>query len=158
MSSSTDLSLPKVAAAALLAAGIAAAGPAAAEDAAIYTDMWGVAIEGHDPVSYFAPDGPQKGRRAHEMQWRGATWRFATEENLVLFASMPDVYAPAYGGYGALALAEGALEPSDPERWRLLDGRLYLLSSEAAAARWEREHLDLAPRAHAHWRRFVSNP
>ena len=45
----------------------------------------GIAIGGYDPVAFFTLGKPQPGMAAHSYAYQGATWRFATAENLAAF-------------------------------------------------------------------------
>ena len=65
----------------------------------INTDPQGVAIGGYDPVAYFTLGKPVKGSEEFSHQWMGATWHFKSEEDLAMFTSNPERYAPQYGGY-----------------------------------------------------------
>lgn len=111
----------------------------------------GVAISGYDPVAYHLQGRPVPGLAALALKWKGATWRFATEENRQAFEMDPWRYAPAYGGFCAGAMAEGRLVGSTPEAFTLHNGRLYLHHSAEAAARWAEDRAGNAARADAHW-------
>ena len=65
----------------------------------INKDSNGNAIKGYDTVSYFTEGKPTKGSEEYQVQWQGARWLFSSEENLKLFQSDPEKYAPQYGGY-----------------------------------------------------------
>ena len=85
----------------------------------------GLALEGYDPVSYFA-NGPVEGKKSITATHQGATYRFATSANRDKFKAAPDKYAPAYGGWCAWAVYEGSLYKVDPKAYRIADGRLLL--------------------------------
>jgi YHS domain-containing protein len=97
------------------------------------------AIEGVDPVAYFAEGRPIKGARAFEHVWMGATWRFASQANRDAFAADPARFAPQYGGYCAWAVSQGYTATIDPEAWRIVDGKLYLNYSKGVQAKWARD-------------------
>ena len=69
----------------------------------------GVAVRGYDTVAYFTLGEPTAGKEAFETEWRGAKWRFASQEHQDLFVANPDNYAPQYGGYCAYGVALGNL-------------------------------------------------
>ncbi len=109
-------------------------GPVLANSARLVTDMvvdplTGVALNGFDPVSYFTDEEPMRGSADFEMFWRGVPWYFASEANLEIFSKSPDVYAPLYGGHGAMSLARGFLSDGNPMIYKVLDKRLYLFYS-----------------------------
>src|SRR5215217_2067805 len=65
------------------------------------------AIRGYDPVEYFKQGKAVKGNRDNVYLWKDAKWYFSSKENLVLFKTNPEQYAPQYGGYCAYGLSEG---------------------------------------------------
>ena len=85
-----------------------------------------LAVGGYDPVAYFTGGKPVEGKKAFEYKHKGATWRFATAENLAAFKADPDKYAPQYGGYCAWAAAQGYTAKGDPKAWKIVNGKLYL--------------------------------
>lgn len=103
----------------------------------IYTESSsGYAIRGTDPVAYFVEGKVVPGTSEYESEWNGATWRFANAENLALFVEDPEAYAPQYGGYCAQALSEGNVVSTDPEAWKIVDGKLYLNYSPEVQEQW----------------------
>ena len=129
---------------------LAAAMPAAAKDA-VFTNVWGHAIRGYDPVAYFLEGKPVEGDSAYEAEWNGATWRFASAENRDRFLAQPEAYAPQYGGYCAWAVSEGYTAPVSPEAWRIVDGKLYLNYDQNVQERWAADVPGHIARADANW-------
>lgn len=113
-------------------------GPAAARSPEIYAEN-GIAIDGSDVVAYFTEGRPVSGDAAITHDWRGATWRFASEENRATFAANPEAYAPQFGGYCAWAVSNDYIAPTVPEAWTIADGKLYLNFSKAVRRRWSRD-------------------
>ena len=124
--------------------------PAAAATAEVYAED-GIAIDGTDAVAYFTEGRPVAGSPDHAVDWRGATWRFASEANRALFAADPAAYAPQFGGWCAWAVAEGYTASTVPEAWSIVDGRLYLNYSRGVQRRWERDIPGNIARAEANW-------
>jgi len=117
--------------------------PAAAQSIVSYitTDpLTGIAIGGMDPVSYFTEEAPLPGKPEYEFYWMGAPWHFATEANLEIFKRHPEIYAPQYGGHGAMSMARGFVSDSDPRLYTVFKQRLFLFYSAA-----NREAFLLAP-------------
>ncbi len=138
---------------AALVSGIAllSVGPAFAGQGPIYTS-WGSAASGYDVVAYFTQSRPVKGSRSITADYKGATWRFASEENRELFIADPERYAPQFGGYCAYAVAIGSLNVSTvPEAWKIVDGKLYLNYSSGIQRRWESRQSGYIADAHKNW-------
>ncbi|MEO1694843.1 MAG: YHS domain-containing (seleno)protein, partial [Pseudomonadota bacterium] len=98
----------------------------------------GVAIKGFDPVAYFTVGKPTKGSREFTSKHKGATWRFASAENKALFDANPAKYEPAYGGYCAYGVAQGALVKIEGNAWAIRGGKLYLNYNRSVQARWSK--------------------
>ena len=111
----------------------------------------GLAIRGYDPVAYFESGAPVEGSAAFETVHEGATYRFSSAENLAAFKADPDRYAPQYGGYCAYAVAFGSKAPTDPQAWKVVDGKLYLNLSKNIQSRWEKDIPGFIERADANW-------
>jgi YHS domain-containing protein len=117
----------------------------------IVTDpLTGIALGGYDPVSYFTETSPVSGKAEFEFYWMGAPWHFANEANREVFERHPEIYAPQYGGHGAMSMARGFVSDSDPRLYTVFKDRLFLFYSAA-----NREAFLLAPDAAA--RRGASN-
>ncbi len=120
-----------IAAATMFAAPIAAS----AKDA-VYQSLFGTAIDGTDPVAYFTEGKPVKGSSDFAHDWNGATFHFASAENRDAFAANPEKYAPQYGGYCAWAVSQGYTASTDPEAWKIVDGKLYLNYNKSVQSTW----------------------
>ena len=124
--------------------------PAFAASAEIFADG-GLAIRGADPVAYFTQGAPIAGSPAHQLMWRGATWQFASAENMSRFEMDPEAYAPQYGGYCAYAMSKGAIATSVPEAWTIHDGQLYLNYSVNVRGIWAEDIPGNVARADGFW-------
>jgi YHS domain-containing protein len=98
-----------------------------------------VAIKGYDSVAYFTASKALKGSESFTFPWHGMTWYFLSKENKDLFAAHPEKYAPQYDGYCAWALTESRKAVTDPEVWKIVDGKLYLNCSKTAYEKWSRD-------------------
>lgn len=92
----------------------------------------GAAIGGYDVVAYHSEGKPTKGSSEFNAEYQGVTWHFASAENRDRFVAEPAKYVPAYGGWCSAGASKGKKVPTKPEFWSIVDGRLYLNSSEAA--------------------------
>ena len=63
-----------------------------------------IAIKGYDTVAYFTTGKALRGNEAFTFNWHDMTWNFSNKENMVLFATNPEKYAPQYDGYCAWAM------------------------------------------------------
>jgi len=113
--------------------------------------LGGAAIRGYDAVAYHIEGRPVRGSAAFTFQWNGATWRFASTVNRDRFAADPARYAPAYGGFCAYAVSEGYTAPTDPNAWRIVDGRLFLNYDRSIQRRWEQDIPGRIRRGDANW-------
>lgn len=117
-----------------------------------------IGVSGYDPVSYFPEGGgkPQHGLIRLAFQYKGVTYRFATQENLDRFKADPEKYLPAFGGWCAWAVGElGKKVDVDPESFEIRDGRLYLFFRDReldTRALWQKNAAELLRKANANWR------
>lgn len=122
---------------------------ARASEPPIYAEG-GIAIDGSDPVAYFASNGPVPGGAA-QADWNGATWRFASADNAARFAATPEAFAPQFGGYCAYAASLGYLAPTTPEAWTLHEGQLFLNASLRARDLWLQDIPGNVAKGRANW-------
>jgi YHS domain-containing protein len=92
----------------------------------------GVALGGTDVVSYHTAGKPMQGLSQFTAQYQGATWHFASAANRDRFVASPAQYAPAYGGWCSAGASKGKKIVTKPEYWKIVDGQLYLNSSDGA--------------------------
>ncbi len=106
-------------------------------------DANGCAAQGYDCVALVTiPDKVMKGTADFQSDYQGAKFWFASAENKATFDANPDKYAPLYGGFCAIAVAEGNLRPVQVWTHRVTpDGHLTLNHNAKALKLWE-GHLD----------------
>lgn len=104
--------------------------------------LGGVAIGGHDSVAYHQlsqepQDAAVEGIKSYTVEFKGANWRFASEQSSQLFAADPERYSPAYNGHcaNALSLGEGLIR-TDGSHWDIYDDKLYLFYAARGRDRW----------------------
>ncbi|MEJ8560148.1 YHS domain-containing (seleno)protein [Yoonia sp. GPGPB17] len=127
-----------------------AATPAVARQPCVF-GTHGVAINGIDPVSYFAEHRPMPGSDLYRLRWRNAVWRFGSSMTMDAFERNPHQYAPRYGGFCAVTMAHGGVSDTVPEAWAVHDGRLYLAQSRLAMAAWQADPAQYIAQADSHW-------
>jgi hypothetical protein len=103
---------------------------AATTERVIVNRYTGLAIEGYDPVAYFADARAELGRPNLEASDSGAVWRFRNEGNRASFVAHPDIYGPQFGGYDPIDLARGVTYAGNPRFWLVVGQRLYLFGRE----------------------------
>lgn len=92
----------------------------------------GAVIGGYDVVAYHTVGAPTLGSKQFTAEYQGANWHFASAANRDLFAANPIKYAPAYGGWCSAGASKAKKVMINPTLWKIVDGQLYLNSSEAA--------------------------
>jgi hypothetical protein len=111
----------------------------------------GLAARGYDVTGYFLHGKAVRGSAMHQLEYKGATWRFETADGLARFKADPAAFAPQFGGYCAWAVSQGYVAPGDPEQWKIVDGKLYLNFNARAKELWEADQQDAIRRGHANW-------
>lgn len=111
----------------------------------------GLAIEGYDAVAYQTAENALRGNPQYEFIWNGAKWLFVSRENQERFASDPEKYAPQYGGYCAWSVSQDKVMKADPEVWKIVDGKLYLIQSNMVKEVWEKSEPELIEKSNENW-------
>ena len=111
----------------------------------------GVALKGYDATAYFEQSKPVKGSPAFAHPWNGALWHFESAESRELFKSNPQKYAPQYGGYCAWAVSNNYTADTDPDAWKIVDGKLYLNYNKSVQRKWEPEAANRIADADRNW-------
>ncbi|BAS67483.1 MAG: YHS domain-containing protein [Gammaproteobacteria bacterium] len=127
----------------------------------VYTkhSFWGVgsegnefAIEGYDAVNYFTENQPAKGNSKFSFKYQGKTWHFKNAENLALFKTDPQRYAPQYGGHCAWRMSiDGEGVYGDPNIWTIVDNKLYLNYNKETNSRWIKDIPGFISKANDFW-------
>lgn len=131
---------------------------ALAKDAPVYTGTFSnVAVSGYDAVAYFTEQKPVKGEKAHSYTYLGATWYFSSAANRDKFIAAPEKYAPQYGGYCAWAVSQGYTASGDPQRWRIVAGKLYLNYDADVQKKWEMDIPGFIAKGDKNWPAALSN-
>jgi YHS domain-containing protein len=132
-----------VLAAAAMAMSMLATAPAFAlvqtSTSAVDTDDKGVAMQGYDAVAYFTDGAPKAGSPQFQTKIDGATYYFASEENLNKFKADPSAYIPQFGGFCAMGTAHGIKLEGDPHVWHVVNNKLYLNVNAAVDAKWKQD-------------------
>lgn len=111
----------------------------------------GFALKGYDATAYFEADAAATGSDANKVDWKGATWRFATAAEAELFRANPEAYAPQFGGYCTRAMSLKKEVPGDPEVWRIHKGKLYVFFAKRGGTIFDKGEDAMIELAQAHW-------
>ncbi len=114
------------------------------------------AIKGYDPVAYFKEGKAVQGTESLAFKWHGMTWHFINKDDLDLFAKNPVKYAPQYDGYCSWAMTKGDKASTDPEVWKIVDGKLYLNCSRASFEEWSKDIPGNIQKADMYWQKLHS--
>jgi hypothetical protein len=139
---------------ALLAAIPSAVPAAPAPEISVEADQ--LAARGSDVTAFFLQGKPVRGSKAHRLQYKGATWQFASADALAKFQADPTAFEPQFGGYCAWAVSQGYVAPGDPEQWKIVDGKLYLNFNARAKELWEADQAAAIERGRAYWPRVLT--
>lgn len=126
--------------------------PMPALAAPVWTGILGTqaAVGGYNSVSYFN-GSPVEGSDRFTTTHKGATFRFATAENLATFKANPDRYAPQYGGHCASAAANNYRFAGAPKVWKVVDGKLYLNYNRDVQVKWEKDIPAMIASGNSNW-------
>jgi YHS domain-containing protein len=96
-----------------------------------FTTDENVAVKGYDIVAYFTQNEAVRGSQKYEAEYKGVKYWLAKKEHKIEFLKNPEKYLPKYGGWCAFAMAmKNATVPSDPETFKLYNGKLYLFFND----------------------------
>lgn len=121
---------------------------------AVYVDAETRAVEGYDTVAYFSLEPEAEavaGDNRFSLRWKGATWLFVSDAHRATFEAAPERYAPAFGGYCSMAMAQGKRVAADPNVWTIHDGQLYLFARNAGRTDWLEDPQRYIADAEANW-------
>lgn len=124
--------------------------------ALVNIDERGLALEGYDPVAYFADQKPIKGDAAIERTYNGATYRFASKAHKDAFEKNPSAYVPAFGGFCGYAASINRVSPVNPEIWQIVDGKLVLQHTPKAYELFNADAPGNFARASQNWPALMS--
>ncbi|MEM6354775.1 MAG: YHS domain-containing (seleno)protein [Pseudomonadota bacterium] len=144
-----------LAAAALLT--VASFGTAQAADEFFIADSGkNIAINGYDAVAYHTVGAPTKGSADYKFEHDGVVWKFASAENMAKFKADPAKFAPAYGGWCSVGTSKGKKVPTQPHLFKVVDGKLYLNSSDGAHNLFLEDKPGTIDKADTNWTKIES--
>lgn len=118
--------------------------------ASINVDASHVILKGYDTVSYFQGK-PIMGSKEFKVEHAGATYYFASAENMKTFQADSAHYAPQFGGFCAMGAALGKKLDVDPSQYKVVDGKLYLNVNADVFKKWSEDVSGNISKADANW-------
>lgn len=111
---------------ALLALAIAFTAQAQDFKAKYNADDSKIALQGYSPVSYIDLGIAQRGLKEYKSTYDGLNYYFTSAEQKAKFEKNPQKYLPEYGGYCAFGVSVGAKFRTDPNKFVVSNGKLFL--------------------------------
>jgi len=116
-----------------------------------------IGLRGYSPVSYFEKGKAELGNKAFKVTFRGINYYFTNEAQSQKFLQNPGKYEPAFGGWCAFGMAVEGRFRIDPEKFKIVNGRLHLFLNNIevdARALWENGNdEELTRKASAFWQK-----
>ena len=112
-------------------------------------------LNGYDPVAYHIEGKPVRGNGYHVAEYDGVTYMFVNKKNRKMFEADPEKFLPAYGGFCAYGVSVGKKFASDPEVWRIENGKLFLNLDTDIQKKWEKDLPGYLQKADANWPQIV---
>jgi YHS domain-containing protein len=118
----------------------------------------GLALRGYDPVAYLEANTPTQGLPAHSYTYKGSKFLFASAANQEKFAADPGKYSPQFGGFCALGTANGYKVKTEPDAFKVVDGKLYLNYNRKVLDIWTKDEPGYIARANQNWPEVAKQP
>ncbi|MEZ5040450.1 MAG: YHS domain-containing (seleno)protein [Saprospiraceae bacterium] len=128
-----------------------------AQQATYNTDDSKIALQGYSPVSYIDLQLAQRGSKAYKSEYDGLKYYFTDAEQKAKFDANPTKYLPQYGGWCATGIAVGAKFRTDPNKFLLSKGNLYLFLYDVevdALQLWLADEKGMAAKAKENWQKM----
>lgn len=117
-----------------------------------------IAIQGFDPVAYFAQKKAVKGKLNITSTYEGVIYCFSSSTNKEAFVKNPSNYEPQFGGWCAYAMgSSGGKVEIDPETFKIVDGKLYLFYNayfNNTLKSWNKDESNLKSKAESNWKKL----
>ena len=121
------------------------------------TDDTKIALEGYSPVSYIDLNLAQRGNKEFKSTHDGVHYYFTSAEQKAKFDAAPVKYTPQYGGYCATGIAVEGKFRTDPNKFLVRDGKLYmfLYNLEVDALQlWLDDEPGMTAKAETNWKKM----
>ena len=121
------------------------------------TDDTKIALDGYSPVSYIDLNLAQRGNKEFKSTHDGVHYYFTSAEQKAKFDATPTDYIPQFGGYCATGIAVEGKFRTDPNKFLVRDGKLYLFlyNLEVDAQQlWLDDETSMTTKAEANWEKM----
>lgn len=98
--------------------------------------QFATALRGYDAVAYQTESKAVQGNGNHAIHHDGLTYLFSSKKNAKTFKKNPEQYVPAYNGYCAFGVSKGKKFSTDPEAFKVVDGKLYMNLNKKVQKLW----------------------
>jgi len=115
-----------------------------------------LALHGYDPVAFFTVGKPTVGNAKFFTSYKGASYYFASQENLDKFKADPVKFVPQYGGYCAFGVSVGKKFDGNPDFWKIIDGKLYLNLNADVQKKFDADTAGSLKNAEGNWPKIQS--
>ncbi|NMP31296.1 hypothetical protein HII17_06960 [Thalassotalea sp. M1531] len=122
-----------------------------AADIDMNADANDLAIKGYDPVAYFTQGKAVAGDVNYTTTYKGAIYRFSSEQHRNLFKTNPEKFAPQYGGYCAFGVAMDKKFDTDPTAWKIIADKLYLNLNKQVQKKWLQQTQHYIAQSDSNW-------
>lgn len=129
----------------------------APQHGAYNTDDSKIALQGYSPVSYIDLQLAQRGSKAYQSEYDGLKYYFIDGDQKNKFDANPTKYLPQYGGWCATGIAVGAKFRTDPNKFLISKGNLYLFLYDLevdALQLWLADEKGMAAKAKENWQKM----
>jgi YHS domain-containing protein len=119
------------------------------------TDATKIALQGYSPVSYLDLNLAQRGSKEFKATYDGIAYYFTSAEQKTKFEASPIKYVPQYGGYCATGIAVGAKFRTDPNKFIVTDGKLFVFLYDLevdAKQLWLADEKGMHAKAETNWK------
>ncbi len=119
------------------------------------TDATKIALLGYSPVSYLDINLAQRGSKEFKSTYDGVHYYFTSIDQKTKFDATPAKYVPQYGGYCATGIAVGAKFRTDPNKFLVRNGKLYVFLYDLevdAEQLWLADEKGMSAKAEENWK------
>ena len=118
------------------------------------TDATKIALNGYSPVSYVDLNLAQRGLKEFKSEYKGMKYYFTSADQKATFDKAPEKYLPQYGGWCATGIAVGAKFRTDPNKFLVDNGKLYVFLNDLevdAKQLWVADQKEMKKKAEKNW-------